>query len=203
MGARSVTASARGCSITKPGAPFDQPGFDYNWELVYQLGTFAQNYINAWTVATETGFTFPARFSPRLALRADVASGGQYAHGGTLNTFNPLFPRGAYFGPRLTMFGPYNMFDVHPVLMFTPLQRFLSLSTGHGSGAKASMTASTNIGGGQPGGLARPSNGSKARYIGNQANFELLWALDLHTTIGIDMAGFITGGFLKDTGLAG
>ena len=51
--------------------------------------------------------------------------------------------------------------------------------------------------------MARPSNGSKARYIGNQANFELLWALDLHTTINIDLAGFITGGFLKDTGQAG
>src|SRR5713101_6046913 len=75
----------------QPGAPFDLPGFDYNWELVYQLGSFGQNYINAWTVATETGFTFPVRFMPRLALRADIASGGQHPNGGTLNTFNPLF----------------------------------------------------------------------------------------------------------------
>ena len=37
------------------GASFE-PGFDYNWELIYQLGTFAQNYINAWTVSSETGF---------------------------------------------------------------------------------------------------------------------------------------------------
>ena len=77
----------------QPGAPFE-PGFDYNWELVYQLGTFGQNYINAWTVSTETGFTFPIRFTPRLALRADVASGGQHPNGGTLNTFNPLFRAG-------------------------------------------------------------------------------------------------------------
>jgi hypothetical protein len=94
----------------QPGAPFE-PGFDYNWELVYQLGTFGKNYINAWTVATETGYTFPVRLTPRLALRADVASGGQHPNGGTLNTFNPLFPRGAYFGPKLTMFGPYNLLD--------------------------------------------------------------------------------------------
>jgi Alginate export len=187
----------------QPGAPFDQPGFDYNWELVYQLGTFAQNYINAWTVATETGFTFPARFSPRLALRADVASGGQNAHGGTLNTFNPLFPRGAYFGPRLTMFGPYNMFDVHPVLMFTPLQNVSIAFDWSWFWRESLDDAIYIIGSGQPGGLARPSNGSKARYIGNQANFELLWALDSHTTINIDLAGFITGGFLKDTGQAG
>jgi Alginate export len=55
--------------------------------------------LNAWAVQTETGYTFPVRFTPRLALRADVASGGQHPNGGSLNTFNPLFPRGAYFGP--------------------------------------------------------------------------------------------------------
>jgi hypothetical protein len=49
----------------------------------------------------------------------------------------------------------------------------------------------------------RPSDGSKARYIGSQANFELRWALDLHTTIAINVAGFLTGTFLKETGPAG
>src|SRR5262249_17330775 len=83
----------------QPGGPFG-PGLDYNWEFVYQLGSFGHNDINAWTVATETGFTFPVRFLPRVALRADIASGGQSTKGGTLNTFNPLFPRGAYFGPK-------------------------------------------------------------------------------------------------------
>jgi hypothetical protein len=51
--------------------------------------------------------------------------------------------------------------------------------------------------------LIRPSSGSRARYIGNQANFELRWALDMHTTIAINLSGFITGGCLKDTGPSG
>jgi hypothetical protein len=53
------------------------------------------------------------------------------------------------------------------------------------------------------GALLRPSGGSRARYIGSQPNFDLLWALDLHTTVEIVLAGFLTGGFLKDTGPAG
>jgi hypothetical protein len=53
------------------------------------------------------------------------------------------------------------------------------------------------------GALIRPGRGSRARYIGSQANFELRWALDLHTTIAINLAGFITGGFLNDTGPSG
>ena len=33
-------------------------------------------------------------------------------------------------------------------------------------------------------------------------NFELRWALDLHTTIAVNLAGFFTGELLKDTGPA-
>ena len=89
----------------QPGAPFE-PGFDYNWELIYQLGSFGQNYINAWSVSTETGFTFPVRFTPRLALRADIVSGAQNLHGGTLNTFNPLFPAAHISARSLICSGP-------------------------------------------------------------------------------------------------
>jgi len=144
----------------QPNAPFE-PGFDYNWEMLYQLATFGQNYINAWTVSSETGFTFPIRFTPRLAMRADVASGGQHPDGGTLNTFNPLFPRGAYFGPKLNMFGPYNLFDVHPVLFFSPRQN-VSCDFDWGWFWRESLDDGLyQIGGA----IVRPSNGSKARYI--------------------------------------
>ena len=183
----------------QPGANFDLPGLDYNWELIYQLGSFAQNYINAWSVATETGYTFPARFMPRLALRADVASGGQNTNGGTLNTFNPLFPRGAYFGPKLTMFGPYNLMDMHPLLMLTLLQNVTRDFDWDWFWRESLNDGVYQIGGA----LLRPSSGSKARYIGSQANFELRWALDLHTTVAINLAGFIAGTFLKATGPAG
>ena len=182
----------------QPGAPF-QPGLDYNWELVYQVGSFAHNYINAWTVATETGFTFAVRFLPRLAVRADIASGGQNPRGGTLNTFNPLFPRGAYFGPKLTMFGPYNLFDVHPVLMFSPLEN-VTCDFDWGWYWRESLEDGVYAIGGT---LLRPSGASGARYIGSQVNFEIRWAPDPHTTIAINLAGFITGSFLKETGPAG
>src|SRR5271154_4791 len=51
----------------------------------------------------------------------------------------------------------------------------------------------------------RPGSKSSAQAAhavagaGGSRRRELLWALDLHTTIGIDMAGSITGGFLKKT----
>ena len=51
--------------------------------------------------------------------------------------------------------------------------------------------------------MSRAQTGSRAGYIGSQANFELRWALDLHTTIAINLGGFITEGFLKGTDPAG
>jgi hypothetical protein len=65
------------------------------------------------------------------------------------------------------------------------------LLIGAGSGRESLDDGIYQIGGT----LVRPSGGSKARYIGSQANFDLLWALDLHTTIEIDLAGFYYRGF--------
>jgi len=97
------------------------------------------------------------------------------------------------------MFGPFNFFDLHPVLMLTLLQNVTCDFDWDWFWRESLDDGVYAIGGA----LLRPSNGSRARYIGSQANFELRWALDLHTTIAINLAGFITGGFLKDTGPAG
>jgi hypothetical protein len=95
-------------------------GLDYNWEPAYQWGNFGSGSIRAWSVSTETGFTFDRlRFQPRPLLRANVYSGDGNAAGQNLGTFNPLFPRGAYFTPKaLPFLGPQNLVDLHPVLQF-------------------------------------------------------------------------------------
>ena len=41
------------------------------------------------------------------------------------------------------------------------------------------------------------------RHGATTSYLDLLWALDLHTTVEIVLSGFLTGGFLKDTGPAG
>src|SRR5262249_30323245 len=126
------------------------------------IDLYGSNSISAWTAATETGFTSAIPWSPRLGLRADVASGSQHTSGGTLGTFNPLFPRGAYFGPKLSMFGPFNIMDAHPFVMFSPLP---SISCDLDSGWF--WRESLNDGLYQIGGaLLRPSGRSTARYIG-------------------------------------
>jgi len=52
-------------------------------------------------------------------LRADVCSGDGNSANQALGTFNPLFPRGAYFTPAVVPFlGPQNFIDLHPAVQF-------------------------------------------------------------------------------------
>ena len=85
---------------------------DWNFEFVGQFGSFGNDDILAWTAASDTGWTFAdAPAKPRVFLRADIASGD---HGGSnLGTFNPLFPRGAYFN-EASLIGPQNLMDLQP-----------------------------------------------------------------------------------------
>lgn len=85
---------------------------------------FGEDRIRAWSVSTETGYTFShTRFRPRPLLRVDAYSGDRDAAGRTLGTYNPYFPRGAHFTPKaIPSLGPQNLTDLHPVLQFRARQ---------------------------------------------------------------------------------
>src|SRR5690606_16679432 len=66
-------------------------GWDWNWEAIYQFGSFGDGNISAWTIASETGFSFEDKpWQPRIALSANIASGDGDPADADLGTFNPL-----------------------------------------------------------------------------------------------------------------
>ncbi|WP_243236267.1 alginate export family protein [Flavobacterium pectinovorum] len=89
-------------------------GFIYNLEAAYQFGTFGSGNINAWTGSIDIGYSFEnIKFKPTINLRNDYISGDKNQGNGNLQTFNPLYPKGGYFGfsPQI---GPVNLIDIHP-----------------------------------------------------------------------------------------
>src|SRR5690606_27060057 len=48
-----------------------------------------------------------------VGIKTEAISGDGNGDDGKLNTFDALYPRGAYFG-RVARFGPSNLIDVHP-----------------------------------------------------------------------------------------
>jgi hypothetical protein len=84
-------------------------GLKYNNEFVYQFGSFGNLDIRAWTASfnIEKPFSFGT-----IGFKTEAISGDDN-NDTTLNTFDGLYPRGAYFG-RVARFGPSNLFDLHP-----------------------------------------------------------------------------------------
>jgi hypothetical protein len=73
-------------------------GLDWDLEAMGQVGRIGGKDIRAWAVGVRAGYTSPdIRWTPRLGLQADAASGDHHRGDKTLGTFNPLFPNGYYF----------------------------------------------------------------------------------------------------------
>lgn len=165
--------------------------WDYNVEGVYQFGTFANGTIAAWTLASDTGYRWATSpLKPRLFLRADVASGDRSPENPSLNTFNALFPKGAYFSES-GLLGPANLIDVHPGVELQLTSRlaftadwdfFWRQSSGDGLYNNALQ-------------LVRPGAGNSVLAVGNQVQALVQWSLYRNLTATAVYAHFFAGDF--------
>jgi hypothetical protein len=149
-----------------------RPGpWDYNVEVVYQLGTFGQGQIHAWTATSDTGYTLrTVPWQPRLGLKADIISGGRHPKSRDLRTFNLLFPKGAYFG-EIALIGPANLLDVHPSLELHPMPP-VTVSADWDVFWRQSLQDGIY---GNAVHLLRSGQQSQARLIGSQASVQVEW----------------------------
>jgi hypothetical protein len=166
---------------------------DYNLEAIGQWGRFGQDEIRAWTIASDTGFHARMAGRPRLGIRGDVTSGDADRADDVLGTFNPLFPKGAYFG-LIAPTGPLNHIDLDPTATFT-------------AGAALTFTANwlffwrtRRDDGlyGVPGNLLRSGRGTSARFVGHSPGLEIQWQFDRHLSLTANVAAFSAGAFVRE-----
>lgn len=162
------------------------------------MGRFGPGDIQAWTAANDTGYTFRSRpGTPRLGLRADVASGDRDPPDPDLQAFNPLFPRGNYFS-ELAILGPRNFFDIHPFLTVQP-HRDVTVT------GDVSLFWRQRLEDGiyaVNGGVLREPNGSRARFVGTQLSVNVEWAITHHLKFTPIYSHFFPGQFIKESGPA-
>jgi hypothetical protein len=171
-------------------------GWDFDYESIWQFGSFGAAGLRAWSFATETGYRLPsAPLKPRFCFRADISSGDN-PESTALGTFNALFPVGNYFGVlQDTGPGPINFIDVHPrVEMVFP----------HGVSAFADLLVywRQSLHDGVysvPADLIRPSGNSLARFVGYMPGLEVRWQIDRHAYFQLDYGIFYAGRFLRET----
>jgi hypothetical protein len=73
--------------------------FRFDWTLARQTGRYVGREIDAWGAFLVQSLTLPnVRWTPRLGLRVDAASGGGTFGPGTTRAFHPLYASTGYLG---------------------------------------------------------------------------------------------------------
>ena len=184
-----------GARLSRPIAT-KQPGWDFDYEALWQFGTFGTANIRAWTVASETGHRFLTKpLKPRISTKADISTGDHPATN-TLGTFYPLFPKGQYFGVLATAGpGPLNFIDIQPRIEAT-FPYAISASFDWLFYWRQSLDDGVYS---EPGFLIRAADGSRARFVGHRPGTEVRWQVNTHLWFQGDYGIFYAGPFLKET----
>lgn len=152
--------------------------WDYDWEAVAQLGEVGNEKIRAWTLATDTGYTFrETAWQPRVGLKADIASGDSNKKDGKLETFNPLFFKANYFNDA-AFFRPANLADIHLTLQLQPRDD-LTITLGSDSIWRHKEQDAIY---GTVGNVLLPA-AETSKYVGTTAEAAVQWKINRHTVV--------------------
>lgn len=169
-------------------------GFIYNLEAAWQFGSFGDGRINAWTASVEAGYLFEhLPGSPAISLRNDYISGDRQKGDGHLQSFNPLYPKGGYFGfsPQI---GPVNLIDLHP---------YATINIGKKIMAQADVVLNWRYS--LQDGVYRPGGGfnvagstSAERHIGTAWLASFMYSLNKFISLNCGFQYFKAGAFIRD-----
>ena len=169
-------------------------GFLYNLETAYQFGSFGKGKIRAWGGSADIGYRFgQLKGAPALNLRSDLISGDRKKGDGMLNTMNPMYPNGGYFGV-IPQAGPANLLSLHPSLAWNPAGN-VNVSLGVVFNWRESLQDGIY----RPSGIFNlSSSGSDKRYIGTSYMTMMTWNISPHLKYIFGAQYFNTGPYLED-----
>ncbi|GAB3470483.1 alginate export family protein [Massilia terrae] len=161
--------------------------WDWDWEALGQVGTFAQKDIRAWGFALDTGYTFPhAPWTTRGGFKITVGSGNSDPNGATLRSYGPLFPKIAYFN-QAGLIGASNVIDLQPSLVFKPAPALTVTAACDFIWRQTIRDAVFT----SPGPPIPGTAGRHGRHSGNEPSLDVTWRANRHV--------LINGGFVHVT----
>lgn len=171
-------------------------GVDYNFESAFQYGSFGQGKIQAWTFASDTGYSFKDLiWQPRIGLKADIASGDKKGSDKELNTFNALFPKGSYFTEN-ALVGPANIIDLQPNITLK-FSKAISVNFGADILWRESTQDAVYR---QPTIAIAGTAGKPGAYTGTQYFVLGTWQIDSHLSLGLTYVHFAVANVIKTVG---
>lgn len=177
-------------------ATWRKGAFDFDYEFSYQFGALdgPDLDIRAFGFATFTGYTFEnLPWQPRFIVKMSYTSGDDDTNDTALNSFNPLFPRGNYFGETATLTG-INI--INPGL---GLELFPKANHRFRADWELLWRESTSDGLYIPPSIFfQASEGSNARYIGSLLTSAYYIGLNPFTEIVLVYSHFFTDDFIEE-----
>ncbi|WP_342332912.1 alginate export family protein [Pedobacter sp. FW305-3-2-15-E-R2A2] len=169
---------------------------EYDIEALYQFGKISGDEIRSWTLSANLGYHFKnVLWKPKVGVKSEFIAGDKSYDDGRLNTFNPLFPKGGYFG-MAALIGPANLFDVHPYVEFS-LTKNLLLSTDYDFFWRMEKSDGIYAVNGK---LIYSGKNTKERFIGGQLGTALEYNPVKYLYFRAEFSWFDTGKFLKEAG---
>lgn len=168
--------------------------WNYDIETAYQFGKFDRKSIYAWTFSINNSFNY--RINKRIqkiGFKTEYISGDKNQNDGSMETFNPLFPRGAYFG-LAALIGPSNLIDIHPFVECQLTQK-LNFYVDYDMFWRASENDAIY----QPNGaILFASSNSTSKKIGNQLGASFEYTFNKYLNFTLEGTWFNSGTFIQD-----
>ncbi len=168
--------------------------WEVDFEAVYQFGSIGGQTIQAGTASINAKHLFANVKKPvAIGLKSEFISGDRKRDDNTLNTFNPLFPKGAYFG-LAALIGPANLVDVHPY-MEMDLAENLTFGVDYDLFWRQQTADGIYGANGEP---IYSAAASTAHFIGDQLGVNLEFRSGRHLTVTPEFTWFNAGPYLKE-----
>lgn len=169
--------------------------FDWDIEAAWQRGDFGAAAVRAWALGSVLGYRLAeSRWRPRLGLQLDAASGDERVGDDQLQTFNPMFPRAAYFSQAaLTDFS--NLVHTGAFLELRPTARSsLVIAAGHmARQSRADAAYALPL---QP----IPRSIGDDRAIGNYLRLNASYRVNRHLTLSAELLRYLPDPALRRVG---
>lgn len=179
----------------------DWQNFTWDFEGMYQFGSWVNQRTSAAASATGVGYHFAnLPWNPQWWVYYEWASGTQNPNGSVHQTFNQLFPWGhAYFG-YLDLVGRQNIRDLNTQLTFYPAKWVTTLVQFHMFRLDNARDALYNASGTV---IRDDPTGTAGRDVGNEIDFTVNFHLARHHEFFVGYSKLFAGTFIQRTGPGG
>jgi hypothetical protein len=177
----------------------DKNGWLWDFEIMGQLGDYANQHLSALAVTIGLGRTWSDRpLQPTLWIYNDYASGTDHPETNQRrHTFNQLFPSGhSYFG-YLDQVGRQNIDDINLQLSVRPTKWNTTLLQAHFFYLDSATDALYNA---QGNAVRQDPTGQAGHHVGNELDLLSTFRLTAHQEFSIGYSKLFAGQFLRRTG---